>query len=381
MSMRNVGLTDSRLFEARFLRARPLAPRLSIGGVLTLAAASASFAGCSSDGGASEVATPVLETMPPPTPAVPVPAATEGAASPVQAPGEVPTDPGLDPGLDPGTGLGTGLGGTVPTTPTGEAPEISPPVAPSATSEPGDGDTPPAEPPNEAMGGAGPEPEPEPVVPSAPTIEPYGYPEPLVAELGDVMFDSDFLEDGAPPDGLNFLQGTRWEVRDGVLHGQPSTEEYQAEREDHRGTEARMTFGLNRADVAVGYRLRILGGEPVGATFIELGHFAIRVRYGNQVDTTVYPEGAWRNSELRSDAVDVIETEDWSIEIGKWYSVMIESVGDELVIQVTPEGQPEPIVLRATHEFVSQGKDRIVFTGYRDGALELDNMMVWAAGR
>lgn len=275
------------------------------------------------------------------TPAPPAPSAAEPA--PVQPmPTDVPQVP--EPGADDG----------------------------SMEPEPGMGD------PEMGAGGSGeemPEPDPEPA-PEIPGL-PAGVPPPLLADWGEPRFYSDFSEDGGFPDGWVAPQETRWEQVGGFLHGQPSPDEYQEANDDHQGLEPLFSYNFNRADVAFALRFRINSGRAAGVTYMQLGHFAIRMRYGNSVRTTVYPEGSWRNSERRDDAVDVITTDDWVVEQGTWYHLLMESVGEELRVQVAPEGTDEVILMQASHEFISQVKDRILFGGYRDGTIDIDEMAVW----
>ena len=200
----------------------------------------------------------------------------------------------------------------------------------------------------------------------------FGYPSPRVAELGEVRFENDFSGPGKQvPRGWEAIQKTRFEVRNGVLHGRPSANTGGA----HSGVQPRLAYEMSQSDVVLGFKFRMVSGKASSKSFFELGHWSIRTTIGKSLTTTTYPAGSVDNKGQRGDVTTLIKN-DWSVDMGTWYSVLAESAGDELSIQVRPEGE-ETIVMGASHPLVGQLKDRIMINGYDGGEIEIDDIMVW----
>ena len=104
---------------------------------------------------------------------------------------------------------------------------------------------------------------------------------PILAIPGVVVLDHDFAIDG-PVEREDWAkrQGTRWTIKDGVLQGQPSSEEYQAKKDHHKGLEARTNIPKTPPEFIVKFSVRFVGGEETSVVpFVEFGHHVVRLKF------------------------------------------------------------------------------------------------------
>ncbi len=191
---------------------------------------------------------------------------------------------------------------------------------------------------------------------------------PLMIQTDQILLSSEFDEAG-PLDKSTWTarQKTQWETRDGVLHGEPSTKEYQESRKDHRGFEPRVSTKkeLVPADFAVAFSFRLNSGDQskLGA-FFELGHHIARVSM--QAETTVMLTD--------HESVTLDEAPDFHVETGKWYHVLAEVKGSEFVVQF----QDGP-TLYGKNDTVAEAKDGFGLCGLKLGTMDVDGVTIWSA--
>jgi hypothetical protein len=164
-------------------------------------------------------------------------------------------------------------------------------------------------------------------------------------------------------------QGTQWTVENGVLHGRPSTPEYQASHKDHRGLEARGGFRNCPPDYIARFAVRFLGGLDPEALpslrripSIDLGHHIGRVEFGL--------EGA----RLMADGETVLVAQEpkFRLEPGRWYEVIAEVRGDEVLVRMDPG-----LVLYGKHAAFLRGNHDLAFVGRQEGEVEVDRVTLW----
>lgn len=93
--------------------------------------------------------------------------------------------------------------------------------------------------------------------------------QPLLAVPDQVVLQDDFSKAG-PLDKKAWAkrQGTQWTVEDGVLRGMPSTPEFQASKEDHKGLEPRLSAPITPAQFIAKFSLRFDGGPTLYAKHV-----------------------------------------------------------------------------------------------------------------
>ncbi len=192
---------------------------------------------------------------------------------------------------------------------------------------------------------------------------------PLMAMADKVVLQDDFSKDGPVKKGQwGARQGTRWEVKAGVLLGQPSTPEYQASHKDHKGFEPRVSAPVTPAQFIAKFSVCFKGGtETVIVPFVEFGHHVCRLRLSKDGAELVADHESTRVAEAKS----------LRYEPGKWYHFLAELKGDEVVIQIA--GGP---TLYAKHPCFSQpvasGGNGLGIAGPKDGQVEIDNVTLWS---
>ncbi len=161
-------------------------------------------------------------------------------------------------------------------------------------------------------------------------------------------------------------QGTRWEIRDGVLRGQQSSAEYQAKRKDHFGYEPRLSIPTTPAEFAASFSFRFIdGSETAIVPFIEFGHHVCRVRF-SKTGTVL----------LADHETMKLAGDDFVWKSGKWYHAMAEMKGGRFVFQIA-----DGPTLYASHDSFksspTSGGNGFGIAGPRKGHVEIDQLTLW----
>ncbi len=192
---------------------------------------------------------------------------------------------------------------------------------------------------------------------------------PLMAQPDKVVQQNDFSTAGAIDKAeWGPRQGTQWAIEDGVLRGKPSTPEYQAKRKDHFGYEPRVSAPKTPQGFILEFSVRFEGGsETPIVPFIEFGHHICRLH--------LTKDGAQMVADHES--VKVAESKELKFEPGKWYHLLAEMKGDEVVVQFA-----DGPTLYAKHESFTKptesGGSGLGIAGPKGGAAELDNVTIWS---
>ncbi len=190
-------------------------------------------------------------------------------------------------------------------------------------------------------------------------------------EVGQVVFASDFSTPVAAksPQAKKLFsarQSTQWEVKEGVLHGQPSTEEFQRSHKDHQGFEPRVTL-LSTSKLhnyAVRFSFRLNDGEQTKlGSFFEFGHHVARV--------TMKSDGVILHADHES--ITLAEDPTFKLETGTWYHVDAAVFGDQVCVQFR-----DGPTLKARHETILNAETSLGFCGLKGGTMDLDDVTVWA---
>ena len=192
---------------------------------------------------------------------------------------------------------------------------------------------------------------------------------PLLALPDKVVMQDDFSKAG-PFNRQHWgaRQGTQWVVEDGVLRGRPSTPEFQAKKKDHFGYEPRISAPVTPPQFIAQFSVRFTGGsETFIVPFIEFGHHICRLRLSK--------EGAELLAE--GESLKVAESKELKYEPGRWYHVLAEMKGDEVVIQIA-----DGPTLHARHagfsKPVEKGASGLGIAGPKNGMAEIDNVTFWS---
>ncbi len=191
---------------------------------------------------------------------------------------------------------------------------------------------------------------------------------PMMAVPDQVVLQNDFSKPG-PLNKQHWTprQGTQWKIAEGVLRGSPSTAEYQAKKKDHKGYEPRLSSPATPAQFIAQFSIRFSGGtETAIVPFIEFGHHVCRLHLTKD-GTQVLADG---------ESVMVAESRDLKYEPGRWYHILAELKGEEVVIQF--EDGP---TLHASHPCFAKpapgGGGGLGLAGPKDGVAELDDVTLW----
>lgn len=192
---------------------------------------------------------------------------------------------------------------------------------------------------------------------------------PLLAQPDQVVLQDDFSKAG-PLEKTHWeaRQGTQWAIAEGVLLGRPSSAEFRAKRKNHFGYEPRISSPATPAQCIAQFSVRFSGGsETAIAPFIELGHHICRLHLTkNGVEMLADHE-----------SVKVAEAREFKLEPGKWYHVLAEMKGEEVVVQFA-----DGPTLYAKHAIFAKpaesGGNGLGIAGPKDGSVELDNVTLWS---
>ncbi len=198
------------------------------------------------------------------------------------------------------------------------------------------------------------------------------FPEPVLAEKGDLVFESDFSKEGKV-DKAEWAprQATQWKIEDGVLRGRESTKENQAKKPHHKGLEPRVSAPITPEEFVMQFSVRFAeGGVTPIVPFVEFGHHIVRARMNAKEGMSLLVD---------YESLKVGEATDFKYEPGKWMHALAELKGDEFVIQF--QGGP---TLYAKHSVLSRpapsGGAGFGLAGPRGGLAEIDNVKIWKAG-
>ena len=194
-------------------------------------------------------------------------------------------------------------------------------------------------------------------------------PEPLLAIPHELVLAEDFDQD-VPllKSTWTRRQGTRWSVRNGILHGEQSSPEYQASKQDHFGYEPRLSIPVTPANFIASFKIRFIGGSETNiAPFIEFDHHVCRVRFSQAGVTLLADHEVWK----------VAEASEFIWQEGIWYFITAERRGSEFVMQIK-----DGPTLYAKHPAfatspASGGKGMGV-AGPKKGEIEIDDLKLWS---
>ncbi len=201
--------------------------------------------------------------------------------------------------------------------------------------------------------------------------------EPLISTKGALLFEDRFDESVADS-AWNPLHGTRWSVEDGSFKGIPSTREYQESRDNHTGATPSMKLSAGAREVILEMSFQISGelqaahiGFNEGSAIDTSGHI-FRLILSRRTGLDLRKD---RNSQVKGDADRVLQHADWNIESDRWYRVMLETRGDEVVAQV--EGGPT-LFMRNARLNVPKASANLKSRGGA-GVIRYDDVRVWEA--
>ncbi len=192
---------------------------------------------------------------------------------------------------------------------------------------------------------------------------------PLMAVPGEVVFESDFSKTiPLKKTDWSKRQGTRWEISDGVLQGQPSPVEYQAKKPDHKGLEPRISVLMTPPEFVAKFSVRFLeGDENKIVPFIEFGHHVCRVKLSQKGGAQLLVD---------HETMLVAGAKEFHYEAGKWIHVLAEMKGDEFVIQFA-DGPTLYTKQSSFSKAIAGGVTAIGIAGPRAGKVEIDDMTLW----
>jgi hypothetical protein len=192
---------------------------------------------------------------------------------------------------------------------------------------------------------------------------------PLLGQPDQAVLQDDFSKVGAlDKKQWAARQGTQWAIEEGVLQGKPSAPEYQAKRKDHFGYEPRISAPITPPHFIAQFSVRFNGGsETAIAPFIELGHHVCRLHLSKSgVEMLVDHE-----------SVKVAESKELKLESEKWYHVLAEMKGDEVVVQFA-DG-PTLYARHAGFTKPAEGTaNGLGIAGPKGGSVEIDNVTLWS---
>jgi hypothetical protein len=188
--------------------------------------------------------------------------------------------------------------------------------------------------------------------------------QPILTAPDEVVLQGDFSEDQEKLDKTVWQsrQHTRWSMEEGVLRGRPSTAEFQASQEHHRGLEARLSVPPTPQDFALSISFRYRGGEAGKiAPFIEFGHHVVRVHFS--------ADGA----RLLVDGESLLmgQAKEFQSKDGEWIDAFVELRGDEFVIQFS-----DGPTLYAKHQRIAGEKNGFGICGTSAGVVEIRSLKI-----
>ena len=201
--------------------------------------------------------------------------------------------------------------------------------------------------------------------------------EPVHSRKGRLLFEDDFNSGSAKSEWAS-LHGTRWSVEKGIYKGIPSTKEFQASREHHKGTTPSMRLNVAARDCILEMSFKISGkldaahiGFNNSSTAAGTGH-VFRLIPSITKGTAIQKD---RHSQIKGDEDVLIVSSDWTIERDQWYTVLVEAIGDRVVAQI--KGGP---TLEAKHWRFDVTKTSVNLKARgKEGAIHYDSVKIWEA--
>ena len=190
--------------------------------------------------------------------------------------------------------------------------------------------------------------------------------DPIMTVTGEVALEGDFTKDQPKLDKQIWQsrQHTRWSIEHGVLLGKPSTKEFQASQDHHRGLEPRLSVPPTPQNFAMKISFRYLGSEAGKiASFIEFGHHVVRVHFSAE-GTRLLVDG---------ESLLMGEAKDFQPKDGEWIEALVELHGDEFVIQFA-----DGPTLYAKHERIAGEKNGFGICGTTGGVVEIRSLKIQA---
>lgn len=193
--------------------------------------------------------------------------------------------------------------------------------------------------------------------------------QPLLALPDQTVQQDDFSASGAvDKQRWSKKMGTQWTIEDGVLRGTPSTPEYQSSKKDHQGFEPRISAPLTPTQFIAKISVRFDGGsETPIVPFVEFGHHVCRIRFTKA------------GVEMLADheSTKIAESKELKYEPGRWYHLLAELKGDEVVVQFD-----NGVILYAKHPCFTKpapsGANGLGIAGPKGGTAEIDHVTLWS---
>ena len=161
-------------------------------------------------------------------------------------------------------------------------------------------------------------------------------------------------------------QGTRWSIEAGVLRGRPSSNEYQASRDHHRGYEPRISLPSTPSQFQATFSIRFVDGKETAIVpFIEFGHHVCRVRFSED-GVALLADG---------ETMKLAEVSDFQWKSGQWYHVTAEMVGPEFVFQIK-DGPKLYAKWKSFSNPPKTGGNGLGVAGPKGGKVEIDNLTI-----
>lgn len=191
--------------------------------------------------------------------------------------------------------------------------------------------------------------------------------DPIMVKKGSLVYENDFSEDGEIDKVVwNKRQNTRWDVKNGVMHGIESTKEYQDSKKDHKGTEPRLNIKNTPENFVIEFEITFKDGvETTRSPFVEFGHHFARVRFLKAgIDLVADHESI------------IVSQSEAQLELGKTYHCLAERMNDQFIMQIK-----DGPTLFGQHPNFSKIPKNFAFgvAGTKNGVIEIDNVKLWEA--
>lgn len=212
-------------------------------------------------------------------------------------------------------------------------------------------------------------------------VDPLGGLRPIMNVPSEVIYQSDFNGLGkakstgtkTPATAIDKMswqprQSTRWSVVDGLLRGEQSTAEFQAQREHHHGYEPRIKSLTTPRQFIAAFSVRFNDGDETNLVpLIEFGHHNVRLKFSKTGVVLLADH----------EQIQLAKTQQVQLKSGRWYHLLAERQADEFVVQFA--GGP---TLYAKHKSlaipVADNSDGLGIAGTRRGTVEIDNVTLWS---